>query len=168
MQAVHQSSAAGAMPGTKAGAQALAAEQEYVTVTVANQTFGIVVTDVQDVLSPQRIVRIPLAPAAVAGSLNLRGRIVTAIDLRVCLGMPRCAEPSRSMSVVVERGNELYSLLVDGVGEVLRLNTGAIERLPSGLSGPWRELSDGVFRRDGQLLLSLSVRRLLDGLGAGR
>src|SRR5271168_2781875 len=95
---------------------------DFVSVTILDQMFGIPVLQVQDVLGPQRITRIPLAPAEVAGSLNLRGRIVTAIDLRTRLGLPKRAAGEKSMSVVVDQDGEAYSLLVDNVGEVLSLS----------------------------------------------
>src|SRR3546814_5533025 len=113
----------------EAGA-AEAASGHLIGVTVGGQLFGIPVLHAQDVLNPQRIVRIPLAPKAIAGSLNLRGRIVTAIDLRSCLGLEPCAEPSGSMSVVTERDGELYSLLVDSVGEVMTLPPETFEPTP--------------------------------------
>ncbi len=136
---------------------------EFITITVGDQLFGIPVLSAQDVLHPQRIYRIPLAPPEVAGSLNLRGRIVTAIDLRVCLGLPPVEDPSQSMSVVVEHDRELYSLLVDSVGEVLRLPAESFERSPATLRPQWRDLCDGIYRLEGQLLLVLNVVRLLGG-----
>src|SRR5437773_6806042 len=93
--------------------------RDFVTMTIAEQLFGIPVLQVQDVLGPQRITRIPLAPPEVAGSLNLRGRIVTAIDLRTRLGLPQLTDGKPRMSIVVDHGGELYSLMVDQVGEVL-------------------------------------------------
>lgn len=136
---------------------------EFITITVGGQLFGIPVLSAQDVLHPQKIYRIPLAPPEVAGSLNLRGRIVTAIDLRVCLGLDPVEDASRSMSVVAEHDGELYSLLVDSVGEVLSLPAEAWEHNPPTLPLRWRELCDGVYRLDGQLLLVLSVARALQG-----
>ncbi|MFN4087653.1 MAG: chemotaxis protein CheW [Alphaproteobacteria bacterium] len=141
-----------------------AASGHLISVTVGGQLFGIPVLQAQDVLNPQRIVRIPLAPAAIAGSLNLRGRIVTAIDLRSCLGLPACPDPSASMSVVTEREGELYSLLVDSVGEVMTLSPDSFEQTPGTLRQLWREVCDGIYRLDGQLLLVLNVGRVLDGL----
>ena len=140
---------------------------EFITITVGGQLFGIPVLSAQDVLHPQTIYRIPLAPPEVAGSLNLRGRIVTAIDLRVCLGLDPVADASRSMSVVAEHDGELYSLLVDSVGEVLSLPADAWEHNPPTLPPRWRELCDGVYRLDRQLLLVLSVARALQGRAAG-
>jgi purine-binding chemotaxis protein CheW len=99
------------------------------TLTVAGQLCGVPVLSVRDVLGAQVITRIPLAPREVAGSLNLRGRIVTAVDLRSRLGLPAREAGEGAMSVVVEVGGELYSLLADQVGEVLSLNAG--ERSPN-------------------------------------
>ena len=135
--------------------------KEFVTVTVAGQLFGIPVLTVQDVLSAQTIAHIPLAPPEVAGSLNLRGRIVTAIDVRVCLAMPAHQRPAERMSVVVEHMGNLYSLLVDAVGEVLRVDAATYERNPVTLNTVWRDVSEGVYRLDGQLLVILDVDRLL-------
>lgn len=135
------------------------------TLTVAEQLCGVPVLSVRDVLGVQAITRIPLAPREVAGSLNLRGRIVTAVDLRSRLGLPPREAGQGAMSVVVEVGGELYSLLADQVGEVVSLNAG--ERLPNPptLDLSWREFSLGVHRRNDRLLVLLDVERLLE-LGA--
>ena len=92
--------------------------QSFVTATLSGQLFGVPVLSVHDILSPHALTDIPLASAEVAGALNLRGRIVTAIDLRVRLGMPP-ADRGKSMGIVVEHLGEPYSLLIDEVGEVL-------------------------------------------------
>ncbi len=134
---------------------------EYVSVTVADQMFGFPVLQVQDALGPQRITRIPLAPPEVAGSLNLRGRIVTAIDLRVRLGLPPRSEGMKGMSVVVDHGGELYSLIVDAVGEVFNLEASSLERNPATLDAAWRDVSMGIHRLETTLLVVLDVARLL-------
>ncbi len=92
------------------------AAQMVLTLTVASQLCGVPVLAVRDVLGPQTITRIPLAPPEVAGSLNLRGRIVTAVDLRRRLMLAPRPAGARPMSVVVEHQGELYSLLADQVG----------------------------------------------------
>jgi purine-binding chemotaxis protein CheW len=102
--------------------------REFVTIMVGDQLCGIDVLKVHDVLGPQQIARVPLASAEVAGLLNLRGKIDTAIDLRRRLGVEDRPEGEDGMSVVVERRNELYSLAVDSVGEVLRLPADKFER----------------------------------------
>ncbi|MBT4687361.1 MAG: chemotaxis protein CheW [Rhodospirillaceae bacterium] len=135
--------------------------EEFVTANIDGQLFGIPVLSVQDVLGPQTLANIPLAPPEVAGSLNLRGRIVTAIDLRKRLGMEP-ADREKSMSIVVDHHGELYSLLIDEVGEVLRVPMENYERNPTTLDPRWRDVSQGIFRLDGQLLVILQVQRLLD------
>ena len=136
--------------------------EEFVTFTIGDQLFGLPVLTVQDVLSTYRITRIPLAPPEIAGSLNLRGRIVTAIDVRLRLGLtPRDADAS-AMSIVVEHQSELYSLLVDSVGEVLALSPDDFERNPPTLDSNLRIYSNGIYRLNDQLLVVLDVNRLLD------
>lgn len=137
-------------------------QRQYVSITIAGQMFGIPVLIVHDVLGPQRITRIPLAPPEVAGSLNLRGRIVTAIDVRTRLGLERRPAENPGMSVVVEHANESYSLMVDSVGEVLTLPTSEFQRNPPTLDARWREVSLGIFRLNQELLVILDVERLLD------
>ncbi len=137
-------------------------ERVYVTLMVADQLFGVPISAVQDVLGPQRINSIPLAPSEVAGSLNLRGRIVTAIDLRKRLGIaPRPADQP-GMSVVVDHNGELYSLLMDQAGEVMSLPASDFEPYPSTLDPLWQEVTSGIYQLDGRLLVILEIDRLLD------
>jgi purine-binding chemotaxis protein CheW len=140
--------------------------REFVTMTIAGQLFGIPVLQVQDVLGPQRITRIPLAPARVAGALNLRGRIVTAIDVRTRLGLGKRMDGGKEMSIVVAHKDELYSLIVDEVGEVLSLSLADLESNPSTLDSLWREFSTGIVRLDGRLLVVVDIGRLLESAEA--
>jgi len=137
------------------------APREFVSMTVAGQLFGIPVLTVQDVLGEQRITCVPLALPEVAGTLNLRGRIVTAIDMRRRLLLPP-RDKGAAMNVVVERAGELYSLIVDSVGEVLSLPAEQFERNPSTLEPTWRDVSVGVYRLENELMVVLDVNRLLD------
>jgi purine-binding chemotaxis protein CheW len=132
-----------------------------VSVQVGDQSFGFPVLQVQDVITQTAINIVPLAPPEVAGSLNLRGRIVTAIDLRRRLGMSPRAPGDKFMSVIVERSGELYALLVDDVGDVLWLSAQTFEPAPVTLSPAWRALCDGLYRLDGELLLILNVESVL-------
>ena len=134
---------------------------QYVSIIIDGQIFGVPVLQVHDVLGQQRITRIPLAPPEVAGSLNLRGRIVTAIDVRLRLGLPSHHDKEGSMSVVVEHHNEMYSLMVDSVGEVLMLRESEFERSPATLENRWREVASGIYRLQNQLVVVLDVARLL-------
>ncbi|HOO82066.1 MAG TPA: chemotaxis protein CheW [Alphaproteobacteria bacterium] len=132
--------------------------KEFLTIVIAGQRFGIPILQVQDVLGEQTVTKIPLAPPEVAGSLNLRGRIVTAIDMRCRLGIEPCSKTTSStMGVVVEHENELYSLIIDEVGDVLRLRNESFESTPSTLDSLWREISSGVYRLDDELLVILDV-----------
>ena len=136
--------------------------REFVTFIVGSQLCGIPVLKVQDVLGPQRITRVPLAPPEVAGSLNLRGRIVTAVDLRLRMGLEARPEEDKGMSVVVEHQGELYSLVVDSVGEVLNLSADSFETNPATLDSVWRQFSEGVYRLKEGLLVVLNGDSLLD------
>jgi purine-binding chemotaxis protein CheW len=135
---------------------------DYITMIIAGQFFGLPVVSVHDVLGPQKIAHIPLAPPEVAGSLNLRGRIVTAIDMRTRLGLPPRAQGEEGMSVVAESNGELYSLIIDTVGEVLSLPYDRFEQNPSTLDARWRAVAGGIFRLDERLLVVLDVDRVLD------
>ncbi len=136
--------------------------QVLVTLTVADQLCGIPVLAVRDILGERVITRIPLAPPEIAGNLNLRGRIVTAIDLRRRLRLPPAASGQARMSVVADQGGELYALLVDQVFEVLTLDASLFEPNPPTLDKTWAQFSTGIFRLDGRLLVVLDVARLLD------
>lgn len=135
---------------------------DFLTIFIAGQIFGIPVLQVQDVLGAQRVTRIPLATPEVAGSLNLRGRIVTAIDVRCRLGLPRRETSQREMSVVVELEGELYSLIIDEVGDVMSLDSENFEGTPATLDPVWRNVSAGIYRLEKQLLVVLDVPKLLD------
>ena len=141
------------------------AERTFVILTVAGQMCGVPVLAVRDILGEQAITRIPLAPPEIAGSLNLRGRIVTAIDLRRRLHLPPAPPGQPRMSVVAEQDGELYALLVDGVSEVLSLPARQFEANPPTLEPGWADFSAGICRLPERLLVVLDVARLMD-LGA--
>ncbi|HEX3403477.1 MAG TPA: chemotaxis protein CheW [Acetobacteraceae bacterium] len=136
-------------------------ERVFVTLTVADQLCGVPVLGVRDILGEHAITRIPLAPREIAGSLNLRGRIVTAIDLRERLHLPAAPADQARMSVVAEQGGELYALLVDQVSEVMSLKASAFERNPPTLPPSWAQFSSGIYRLDGRLLVVLDVGKIL-------
>ena len=135
---------------------------EYVTATVGGQLFGLPISRVQDVFAPDRLTRVPLAPPEIAGLLNLRGRIVTAIDLRRRLGLEALAGDAPRMAVGVEWKGESYGLLIDVIGEVLKLSTSGREDNPVNLDPGLARVSAGVHRLDGKLLVILDVDRVLD------
>ena len=140
---------------------AVAEADLVLTLAVGGQLCGVPVLLVRDVLAAQSITPIPLAPVEIAGAMNLRGRIVTAVDLRRRLGLPLREAGAEPMSIVVEHGGELYSMLADAVGDVVPLAAADRAPNPPTLDALWRDVSRGVHRSDGQLLILLDVDRLL-------
>lgn len=139
--------------------------KEFLTIEIEGQIFGIPILQVQDVLGELKVTKIPLAPPQVSGSLNLRGRIVTAIDVRKCLGLPPMVAgedgKEKKMSVVVHHDDELYSLIIDNVGDVLSLHEKDFKSNPATLDLIWKSISLGVYRLQGQILVVLDVPKLL-------
>ena len=141
------------------------AVREYLTLSIADQMFGIPVLQVQDVMGEQKMTRVPLAPREIAGSLNLRGRIVTAINMRRRMGLEDLPAGKKYMNIVVEYNGDLYSLMVDNVGEVVPLSGDDFESNPPTLDPLWRTLSLGIYRLDKKLLIILDVTKLFEGIG---
>jgi purine-binding chemotaxis protein CheW len=129
---------------------------------VGGQLFGLPISRVQDVFAPDRLTRVPLAPPEIAGLLNLRGRIVTAIDMRLRLGLEAFAADAPRMAVGVECKGESYGLLIDVIGEVLKLSASSREDNPVNLDPGLARVSAGVHRLEGKLLVILDVDRVLD------
>ena len=135
---------------------------EYVTVMIGHQLFGLPINEVQDVFMPERMARVPLASAEIAGVLNLRGRIVTAIDMHCRLGLGKRATDRPAMAVGIEFRGESYGLLIDSVGEVLKLSESGREAVPVNLEPHLARVSAGVHRLEKQLLVVLDVDRIFD------
>jgi purine-binding chemotaxis protein CheW len=135
---------------------------EYVTVMIGGQLFGLPISRVQDVFMPERVTRVPLSAPEIAGVLNLRGRIVTAIDMRRRLGLPPRTDDKPSMAVGIELKGESYGLLIDSVGEVMKLGDDTRESNPVNLDARLARVSGGVHRLDGQLMVILDVDYVLN------
>jgi purine-binding chemotaxis protein CheW len=135
---------------------------EYVTTMIGGQLFGMPISRVQDVFMPERLTRVPLSSSDVAGVLNLRGRIVTAIDMRARLGLPKNEDGKPPMAVGVELRGESYGLLIDSIGEVLKLADDSREVNPVNLDPRLTKMADGVHRLEGQLMVVLDVDRILE------
>lgn len=144
-----------------------AGEIEYVTATIGGQLFGLPIERVQDVFMPERLTRVPLSSPEIAGVLNLRGRIVTALDMRRRLGLPAASDPdAQPMAVGIDCGGESFGLLIDSIGEVQKLPADSREDNPVNLDARLARVSAGVHRLDGRLLVVLDVDRVLDIEGA--
>ena len=134
---------------------------DYVTVFVGETMFGLTIDRVHDVFVPAGITPVPLAPKEIVGLLNLRGRVVTALCLRRRLGIPAREAGAAEMAIGLEQAGETFALIVDGVGEVLKLGADTQEPVPINLDARWRDISLGVHRLDGRLLVILDVAALL-------
>ncbi len=130
---------------------------DYVTFMVAGQNFGLTAIDVRDVLKTQSLTTVPMAQREIAGLINLRGHIVTAVDLRRRFGLPDRTAGERSMSIVIEHKGEQFCLLADSVGDVLALNANDVETNPTSMDDAWRAVSKGVVRRDQGLMILLDI-----------
>jgi purine-binding chemotaxis protein CheW len=138
------------------------AEIEFVTVLIADQLFGLPISRVHDVFMVDRLTRVPLAPPEIAGILNLRGRVVTMIDMRRRLDLPPREEGRGNMAVGIEQRGESYGLLIDSVGEVLKIPAASREPNPVNLDPRWLLVADGVVQLDDRLMVVLDVERVLE------
>lgn len=139
-----------------------AATRDYITVTIGNQLFGLPIERVHDVFRLTGMTPVPLARREIAGVLNMRGRIVTAIDMRRRLDIPDAEMNDSPMAVGIEYRGESYGLVIDEVGDVLRLPISGIEPNPVNLDPRWVRVSGGVQRLEGRLLVILDVERILE------
>ena len=135
---------------------------EYVTVIIGDQLFGLPIGRVQDVFMLDRLTPVPLAPREIAGVLNLRGRIVTALDMRCRLGLPPAENRKATMAVGTEVRGESFGLIIDQVGEVMRLQNSSREPNPVNLDPRWARVSAGVHRLESELIVILDVDRVLE------
>lgn len=135
--------------------------EQFVTLRIDRQLFGLPVAAVEDVLKKQRLTPIPLAHKKIKGLLNLRGKSVVAIDIRTLLQLDTSNAPENYMNIVVHFNNELYSLIVDSVGDVLSLSTDKITSTPDNLPSHWKSISDGVVTLEKELLVLMKVNELL-------
>ncbi|MDD9942514.1 MAG: chemotaxis protein CheW [Myxococcales bacterium] len=132
---------------------------EVCTFTLGELTFGVAVNQIREVLRAQPMTRVPLASPMVAGLINLRGQIVTALDLRARFELEPRKPGAPSLNVVVKTTESAVSLIVDDVGDVIELLPAKVEEAPSTLRGPVRELVKSVFKHDSGLILLLDVPR---------
>jgi len=137
-------------------------DQRYCTFTLGDLYLGVPVTKVQEVIRAQQRTRVPLVSSVVNGLMNLRGEIVTTIDLRRRLDLPPLADGSESMNVVIRSDDGVVSILVDEIGDVLEVGDAEFESVPATLRGTCRELVSGIYKLERSLLLILDTDRLLD------
>lgn len=136
--------------------------EEFVTVRIADQLFGLPIEQVQDVFIPEAITSVPLSSPEIAGVLNLRGRIVTAIDMRRRLNLPAREDENPIMAVGIDHNDESFGLIIDSVGEVLRLSKKTFEKNPGNLDLRWVGVSAGIQRLENELMVILDVDKVLE------
>jgi purine-binding chemotaxis protein CheW len=137
------------------------------TFTVDDLMFGLEVTQVQEVILFQNMTRVPLASRAICGLINLRGQIVTAVDLRICLGMPPRPADDLPMNVVIRGVEGSVSLLVDSIGDVIEVSADVFEAPPATMKPAQRDVIDAVCKLPGRLLLILDPERAIASAGSG-
>ena len=140
---------------------------QFSTFFVADLFFGVDVLHVQEVLRSQQMTSVPQAPGVIEGLINLRGQIVTAIDMRRRLGLPQRAGGQAPMNIVVRTLDGAVSLLVDEIGDVLDMDAATYERPPQNLEPAAKDLIRGVYKLKDRLLLVLDEERTVD-LAVGR
>jgi purine-binding chemotaxis protein CheW len=151
-----------AIETTTAKSEVVQTSGQFSTFFVADLFFGVDVLHVQEVLRPQLMTSVPQAPHVIEGLINLRGQIVTAIDMRRRLGLPQRTGDLAPMNIVVRTVDGAVSLLVDEIGDVLDMDSATYERPPQNLNPAARELIRGVYKLKDQLLLVLDEERTVD------
>ncbi len=137
----------------------MSSEKKLCTFFLQELFFGVEVEQVQEVIRYQEMTRVPLASSVVGGLINLRGQIVTAIDLRERFALPARATDQLPMNVVIRTEDGAVSLLVDEIGDVVEVDDSDLEPVPDTLHGADRELIRGVYKLKGKLLLLLDTAR---------
>mgnify|MGYP002640094787 FL=1 len=144
----------------------MADQKQFCTFYLDNHTFGVKVEQVQEVFRYQEMTKVPLAPREVRGLINLRGQIITALDLRLRLGMQPMPEGKLPMNVVVRTEDGVVSLLVDEIGDVLQVPEDVYESPPETIPQEVRKLVLGVYKLEGRLLLILDSEKAVNVTGS--
>jgi purine-binding chemotaxis protein CheW len=139
----------------------MSTSRQFCTFYLADQLFGLDVLCVQEIARQQTLTRVPLAHRVVRGLINLRGQIVTALDLRRRLDLPDREESHEPMNVVVQTDDGPVSLLVDGIGDVLELPDEQFECPPETLCGPARDVIEGAYKLPDQLLTIVDLKKIV-------
>lgn len=137
---------------------------QFCTLFLDGACYGIEVMRVQEIIRYQRLTRVPLAPGVIAGLMNLRGQIVTAIDLRRRLSLPERGGDKLPTNVVINSDVGVVSLLVDEVGDVLQVPGESFEPPPETLRRPARDLVRGAYKLKDRLLLVLNTEQVVNVL----
>lgn len=140
----------------------MSSSHQFCTLLLDGKAFAVPLGKVQEVIQSKQTTRVPLAPNVVSGVLNLRGQIVSVIDLRRRLGFPDRQSDQISMNIVVRTNEGAVSFLVDEIGDVLELEPQALQSPPATLKGMAREVVRGVYKLADHLVVVLDIDRLAD------
>ncbi len=135
---------------------------ELLTFLIGHQWIGLDIDQVREVLSRQPFTTVPMASAAVQGLINLRGRVVTILDARTVVGIPRHEDNTSQRVLIIESESEAIGLIVDAVGEVMPLEADSIEAAPDSLTLLWKEFSDGIIQQEERVILLMNIKKFLD------
>jgi purine-binding chemotaxis protein CheW len=135
---------------------------QFLTAYVNGHYLGFPISNVQDVTGPQDITGIPRSHESVAGILNLRGRIVCAVDMNRRFNEPSRGDAIRFMGIIVESRDELFSMLVDKVEDVLTIDVGDIEKAPVTLNPVWHAVCSGVYQIRDKIMIIVDPEKILD------
>lgn len=139
----------------------MATEKQFCTFYLNDYCFGVNVLEVQEVFRYQEITSVPLTEGVISGLINLRGQIITAVNLRLRLGMEALAEGQVPMNVVARTQEDVVSLLVDRIGDVMEIPEDCYEQAPDTIQGAMRDLVTGVYKLEGCLLMILDTKKVL-------
>lgn len=137
-------------------------ENQYLTVRINEYLFGLPVEKVHDVFYTPKMTPIPLAPEKFVGLLNMRGRIMAAVDMKSCLDLGKTDFNEKTMSVVVEDQGEYYSLIVDKVNEVIYPTPDQKDNIPSTLNPKWLHMAKQIYRLPNELMIVLDLVKVFD------
>ena len=139
----------------------MGSSRQFCTFFLDDLFFGVEVEQVQEVRRYQEMTSVPLAPSVVEGLINLRGQIVTTIDLRRRLSLPKRSNGQLPMNVILRTEDGALSLLVDEIGDVLELDAASFEPPPETVQGAARELIRGAYKLEDRLLLALDTSKIM-------
>lgn len=139
---------------------------QYCTFHLGEDFFGIEVARVQEILRYQEMTEVPLSGPVIRGLINLRGQIMTAVDLRERIGLPPREVDKRPINVVIRRKDGGVSLLVDSIGDVITPAEDLAEAPPENVNPRVRTLLKGVYKLEGRLLQILDPDKLMEFEGA--
>jgi len=129
---------------------------------IGGESYAISVLDVQELIRPQRVTQVPLAPDYIRGLINLRGQIVTGIGLRTLFGLEKTKEEDDYMNIIVRSGDSLYSLIVDEILDVIHVDEDSFEQAPETLDSKISKYIKGVYKLEKKLLILLDLEKILE------